>query len=296
MEKEKTIIQQSKQKSIQDLLEFSILNIDKPSGPTSFDISHHIMKRLNLKKTCHFGTLDPLVTGVLPIGLSRACKLSEYFLKKDKTYTGVMNIHKDISEEQLKKEIKSFLGKIKQTPPKRSSVLRKERERTIYEFEILEKNKRDVLFKVRCEAGTYIRKLCHDLGEKIRGAHMTQLRRIQAGIFSDKDKTFVSLSEFENAVQKYQNKDESELRRILIPGEIICNFLPKVQIKNDKDIIKKLYNGYKLTKEMSKEKIKFKKDEKIAVFCDNIFIGVYKMINQDNIIARSEFVFKPTLH
>jgi len=77
-----------KEKSILELLEFGIINIDKPSGPTSFDVSHFVKKVLNLRKTSHFGTLDPKVTGVLPVALNRACKLTGFFLGEDKEYNG----------------------------------------------------------------------------------------------------------------------------------------------------------------------------------------------------------------
>lgn len=76
-------------KSVKELLNFSILNIDKPSGPTSFQVSDFVRKELGLKKTSHFGTLDPKVTGVLPIALGRACKLTGFFIGHNKEYTGI---------------------------------------------------------------------------------------------------------------------------------------------------------------------------------------------------------------
>ena len=105
------------EKTIHELLEFGIINIDKPSGPTSFDISDFIRKKLELRKTSHFGTLDPKVTGVLPIALNRACKLTGFFLGEDKEYVGIMRIHEDSSLEKIEKVIKEkFTGKIKQIP------------------------------------------------------------------------------------------------------------------------------------------------------------------------------------
>ncbi|HJX51057.1 MAG TPA: RNA-guided pseudouridylation complex pseudouridine synthase subunit Cbf5, partial [Candidatus Nanoarchaeia archaeon] len=119
-------------KTIKELLEFGIINLDKSSGPTSFDVSHLIKKRLNLNKTSHFGTLDPKVTGVLPVALNRACKLTGFFLGEDKEYVGIMRIHEDISIEAIKKAIEEkFTGKILQTPPVKSRVKRQEREREI---------------------------------------------------------------------------------------------------------------------------------------------------------------------
>ena len=121
-----------KNKTIAELLEFGIINIDKPSGPTSFDVSEFVMKTLGLRKTSHFGTLDPKVTGVLPIALNRACKLTGFFLGEDKEYVGIMRIHEDISIEELNKAIKEkFIGKIKQLPPVKSRVARVIREREI---------------------------------------------------------------------------------------------------------------------------------------------------------------------
>ncbi len=151
-------IQQSK--PIQELLEFSIINVDKPSGCTSFDVADKIRKIFGARKTGHFGTLDLKVTGVLPIALGRACKLCEYFMHHDKVYVGKMHLHSDISEEKLKQEMEKFNGKIMQKPPVKSRVKRVFRPRTINKFEITEINGKNVSFIADVEAGTYIRKLC----------------------------------------------------------------------------------------------------------------------------------------
>ena len=112
-------------KTIQELLEFGIINIDKPSGPTSFDVSDFVRKKLNLRKTSHFGTLDPRVTGVLPIALNRACKLTGFFLGENKEYIGIMRVHKEIDMKKLQEIIKKkFIGKIIQKPPVKSRVRR----------------------------------------------------------------------------------------------------------------------------------------------------------------------------
>ena len=285
------IIEQAKKKPIQELLQFSILNIDKPAGPTSFSVDDYIKKQLNINKSSHFGTLDPMVGGVLPVALGRACKLMEYFIHKEKTYVGIMHLHEDIDEKKLKQEIQKFKGKIKQTPPKRSRVKREEREREIFEFEILEIDERDVLFRVKCQAGTYVRTLVHDLGKNIGGAHMTELRRIQASIFSENDNNFINLYDFDKAVESLEKGDEKELRKILIPAEIIAKILPVVEVKAE--FLKQLYNGFSLIEDYLIKKIKLETNTKIAVFSNNIFIGVYNIINSGQILARPEFVFKP---
>jgi len=268
-----------KQKSIQELLEFGIINIDKPTGPTSFNVGQFVKKNLSLRKTAHMGTLDPRVTGVLPIMLNRACKLSDYFLKKEKTYVGIMRLHEDVSELVLKKEMKKFVGKIKQLPPVRSAVKRAEREREVISFGFLEKNGKDVLFESRVEAGTYIRKLIHELGEKIGGAHMLELRRIQAGIFNES--SIVNLYDFEKAVV-----DETLLRKIIVPAEkAIKKVLPFTQVKNNLD---KLLVG----KPIMEGDLESIPGETFAVFDRDTFIGIYKKVNGagGDIIAKAEFV------
>ena len=263
-------------------ISFSLLNIDKPSGPTSFQISDFIRKSLNLKKTSHMGTLDPKVTGVLPITLGRACRLSEYFMHKDKTYVGIMRLHENVEEKKLKEEIKKFVGKITQLPPVRSSVKRAERVREVKMFKILEVQDKNVLFETQVEAGTYIRKLIHDLGEKIGGAHMLELRRTKAGIFSETDKNFITLYEFEKALK------ENYLEKYLIPAEdAIKKVLPFLQI-NDDDL-KHLLTGKPLMKSDFKDKIP--KDKVFSAFIGERFIGVYKKFEDGDIVAKAEFVF-----
>ena len=90
-----------KEKPIKELLEFSIINIDKPTGPTSFSVSQFVKKSLNLRKTSHLGTLDPMVSGVLPVATNRACRLNDYLMHRDKTYVGIMRLHKEIDDKVL---------------------------------------------------------------------------------------------------------------------------------------------------------------------------------------------------
>jgi len=286
-------IQKLKQnKSIKELLEFGIINIDKSSGPTSFNISDFVRKKLGLRKTSHFGTLDPKVTGVLPIALNRACKLTGFFLEKDKEYVGIMRIHEDISLENVKEVInKKFLGKIKQTPPVKSRVKRQERLREIKKFDLIEKDEKNILFRVECEAGTYIRKLIDDLGKELGiGAHMLELRRVRAGIFEEEGS--VNLYNFEKAVDKYKNGDEKDLKEIIIPAEeTLKKIFPCVQVKEEE--IKRLYTGKSIFKEDLIVKKKFEKEKIVGIFSKNKFIGMYEIVNTKNIFARPKFVMQP---
>jgi H/ACA ribonucleoprotein complex subunit 4 len=279
-------------KTLKELLEFGILNIDKPAGPTSFQISEFIRKELSLKKTSHFGTLDPAVTGVLPIALNRACRLTEFFIKKDKTYVGIMYLHKEIPNEKIQQKIKEkFLGKIIQKPPVRSNVKREEREREIKKFEILESEGKKILFLVECQAGTYIRKLIHDLGVELKvGAHMLELRRTKAGIFNEKES--YTLYDFERAVDEYKKGNENFLRKMIIPAEIVSILYPVFQIK--KEFIKRIIHGSPIyTNYLKNEKEKkLGLGDIFCVFDEEKFIGIYKVTLQGNIFARPEFVFQ----
>ncbi len=275
------------EKEINQLLNFSLINLDKPSGPTSFQVSQFVKNSLGISKTSHMGTLDPQVTGVLPITLGRACRLSEYFMRKDKKYIGIMRLHEDVSLEKLKKEIKNFIGKIQQLPPVRSRVKRAIREREVKTFNILEIKGKDILFVADVEAGTYIRKLVHDIGEKIGGAHMLELRRVKASIFTENDNNFINFYDFEKAVSEYKKGNEIPLRKILIPAEqAIKKVLPAVQI-SDKNI-KKILTGKPLAEEDLLEPIH---EDIFAAFYDDKFVGVYHTAKEGDIVAKAEFVF-----
>lgn len=277
------ILKIKKNKPIAELLEFCIINVDKPSGCTSFEVAEKIKNIFSARKTGHFGTLDPKVTGVLPVAINRACKLTDYFMHKDKVYVGKMYLHKEVSENKLKQEMKKFVGKIMQKPPVKSRVKRVLRERSVNKFEILNKDGKTVSFIADVEAGTYIRKLIHDLGEKIGGAHMIELRRTQAGIFNIKNSS--SLEKIETSFLDYEKEEEAKLREILIPAEIISEILPVVQIKQDN--LKQILTGKPIFK---KDVEKLPEADRFAVFLGERFIEIAKKVDEGDIIARPEFV------
>ena len=284
-------------KTTEELLQFGIINIDKSSGPTSFSVSEFVKKQLGATKTSHFGTLDPKVTGVLPVAINRACKLAGYFLGEDKTYIGIMRIHEDIELGKIKEAIKEkFIGEITQMPPVKSAVKRQLRSRTIYEFELLEKKDKDILFKVKCQGGTYIRKLCTDLGDHLKiGAHMLELRRTDAGIFNENDENYpiVPLHDFEKAVQEYKNGNDKKLRKMLIPGEIISRLLPLIELK--KTAVKRIFHGSPIHDDevQHKQYLDFEINTKLIAFSQGKFVGIFKVIKEGNFFARSEFTLQP---
>ena len=279
-----------KSKTTEELIKFGVINIDKPSRPTSFMISQYVKSALKLNKTSHLGTLDPQVSGVLPIALGRACRLNDYLMHRNKTYVGIMRLHKEVSEPILKKVISEFIGVISQLPPVKSNVKRAFRQREIHSFDIIEINGTDILFKTEVEAGTYIRKLCSDMGEKLGGAHMLELRRVAAGSFSEEKS--INLYDFDKIMEEYKKGNDKPLREIIIPGELVANLNPVVHI--DKQVVKKVLTGSPIFPKFlsdKKEIINLNKDDKICIFSDKTFIGCYNFIGDKNITAVPEFVF-----
>ena len=217
------------ERSVKTLIEYGIVNINKPAGPTSHQVSDYVKKILELEKAGHSGTLDPMVTGCLPTALDKATRVVEVLLLSGKEYIGIMHIHKDIPDEKIHETLSKFRGKITQLPPLRSAVKRRERQREVYYLEILEIDQRDVLFKVGSEAGFYVRKLAHDFGKELgTGAHLSQLVRTKVGYFSDKN--WHSLHDLKYAYEFYKNGDESHIRNVVLPFETAVEHLPKVWI------------------------------------------------------------------
>jgi H/ACA ribonucleoprotein complex subunit 4 len=155
---------------------------------TSHDVVQAVKARLGAGKAGHTGTLDSPVTGLLVIALGEATKAMPVLMGLDKEYVGTMHVNGDVGLAGVREAAKGFLGPITQVPPKKSRVARKPRERVIRLFSVTGVEGRDFGFRVRCQAGTYIRKLVHDLGERLGcGAHMTRLRRTGVGKFSVKE-------------------------------------------------------------------------------------------------------------
>ena len=218
-------------RTIQKLIQYGIVNIDKPKGPTSHQVSDYVQKILNISKSGHSGTLDPAVTGVLPIALGKATRIVQTLLPAGKEYVCIMHVHREISENKIKKVFRNYQGTIMQLPPIKSAIKRQLRKRTIYYLEILEIDGKDILFRVGCEAGTYIRKLVHDMGKSLNaGAHMAELRRTKAGCFDES--TLYTLNELADAYHYYKNGNEKFLRKIIQPIENAVTHLQKVWVND----------------------------------------------------------------
>lgn len=221
------------ERPIEKHLELGVVNLDKPPGPTSHEVVSWIKRILHVKKAGHGGTLDPKVSGILPIAIQKATKLTQTLLPAGKEYVTVMHLHDDIDSDKLEETLEDFKGKITQKPPVRASVKRRPREREIYYLEILEREEREVLLRIGCEAGTYIRKLCHDIGEALgKGAHMAELRRTRTGPFGE-DETLANLHDLADAYAFWKEDGlEKPLREVVLPAENTVEHLPKIVVRD----------------------------------------------------------------
>jgi H/ACA ribonucleoprotein complex subunit 4 len=220
-------------REIDTLLQYGVINLDKPSGPTSHEVVSWVRKVLEISNAGHGGTLDPKVTGILPCALGKATRVLSALLSAGKEYVGVMKLHTPQLINKIEQVFKIFTGKIYQTPPLISSVVRKLRTREIYYLKLLEMDGNHILFRVGCEAGTYIRKLCFDIGEALcSGAHMLELRRTRVGNFCE-DQTLVSLQNLKDAYTTYRmESDEFYIRKILLPMEKMVSHIPKIYVRD----------------------------------------------------------------
>ena len=218
--------------SVSELLNCGIINLDKPSGPTSHQIDSWIKEILSQEKVGHGGTLDPNATGILPIAVGDATKALQALLSADKEYIGVMKLHKSVDKKKIIEVCNSFVGEITQIPPVRSAVKRVKRKRNIYYLDVIQIKDRDVLFCVGCESGTYVRTLCVNIGKQLKTrAHLAELRRTRVGRLKENDSVF--LQDLKDAYIFFkEDGDEKEIRKIIFPMEKLFDHLPKIIIRD----------------------------------------------------------------
>ncbi|MCE8423400.1 MAG: RNA-guided pseudouridylation complex pseudouridine synthase subunit Cbf5 [Candidatus Methanoperedens sp.] len=218
---------------IEEYIQKGVINLDKQAGPTSHEVTSWVKKILEIEKAGHSGTLDPNVTGILPIMLGNATKAVDALLTAGKEYICLMKLHNDVPEKSLKGILTEFTGNIYQKPSLKSAVKRETRIRTIYYIDLIEHDGKNVLFRVGSEAGTYIRKLCNDIGFALGvGAHMQELRRTKSGPFRE-DETLITLHDLKDAfVEWKENNNEEHLRKVVLPMEEGLAHLPKIVIRD----------------------------------------------------------------
>ncbi len=217
---------------IREYIEMGVLNLDKSLGPTSHEVVAWVKDILKLDRAGHSGSLDPVVTGVLPMMLGKSTKVVSALRLSGKEYICMMRIHESVPEKRVRRVCQEFTGPIFQLPPVVSAVKRAIRVRNIYYIDVLEVNDKFVLMKVGCEAGTYIRKLCHDIGLVLGcGANMQQLRRTKTGPFNED--TLVTLHDLKDAYVFWEESgDESYLRHCIRPMEEGLSHLSGIVIRD----------------------------------------------------------------
>ena len=219
------------QRNLQQMLKRGVVIVDKVPGPTSHEVVAWVRKLMDVDHVGHGGTLDPKVTGVLPVTLEDSTKCVQALLDSGKEYVTIMRTHEDKPEDKVVETLKLFEGEIFQRPPLRSAVSRRLRTRHIYRIEYLEGDGRNWLFKVACQSGTYIRKLCSDVGEVLGcGAHMQELRRSRSGPFTETQA--VTLYDIADAMDLLKEGNEKPLMKILHPVEEALALLPHVWIRD----------------------------------------------------------------
>jgi len=243
-----------------------ILLLDKPAGITSNDALQKIKRLYRAARAGHTGSLDKPATGMLPLCLGEATKISSYLLNADKTYVAVAKLGEvtstadaegeiletrqvpEFNQQQLEKVIAQFVGDIEQVPPMYSAlkvdgqrlyklayqgleVERKSRPVTIHQVDLLHFDKDSFAIQVRCSKGTYIRTLVEDIGQALGcGAHVNSLRRLSTGPFNEAQ--MVSMETIEN-LAKEEEEGDAALDRLLVPGDSALEHLAEVNLSEE---------------------------------------------------------------
>lgn len=220
-----------------DYIRYGVINLDKPSNPSSHEVVAWIRRILRVEKTGHSGTLDPKVTGNLIVCVERATRLVKSQQGAGKEYVCIARMHSAVPGGQPKvaRALETLTGALFQRPPLISAVKRQLRIRTIYQSKLIEYDEERHLcvFWVSCEAGTYIRTLCVHLGLLLgTGAHMQELRRVRSGIMGERD-NMVTMHDVLDAQWTFDNyKDESYLRRAIMPLERVLTNYKRLVVKD----------------------------------------------------------------
>jgi tRNA pseudouridine55 synthase len=226
------------ERSPADLLSFGVVNLDKPPGPSAHQVAAWVRDMIDdaltatdrtAGRVAHGGTLDPKVTGCLPILLGDAARAAQVFDDATKEYVAVLELH-DTAPADFDAVLEEFEAELYQKPPRKSAVKRQLRTRTIHSLEVLEEHDRRALLRVRCESGTYIRKLCHDIGLALgTGANMGELRRTATAGFDDT--VLVTLEDLADALAVWESDgDPSWIREVVSPAERALAGIPQVTI------------------------------------------------------------------
>jgi H/ACA ribonucleoprotein complex subunit 4 len=253
------------QRPAEEHIRYSLVLLDKPRGPSSHEVAAWVKKILGVDRAGHAGTLDPKVSGVLPIAVAEGTKVLMALSRSDKVYVAVAKFHGDVDVERLRAVLQELQGAIYQKPPLRSAVKRQLRTRRVYSLELLEVDGRYAVIKMHVEAGTYARKIIHDIGEILGvGANMRELRRVAVSCFAE-DET-VTLQDVADAYYIWRKYgDDTYLRKVLLPIEEVARHLPKIWVRDS--AVDALCHGAPLAAPgVAKFEIPFSRGELVALF------------------------------
>jgi tRNA pseudouridine55 synthase/H/ACA ribonucleoprotein complex subunit 4 len=263
----------------------SIILIDKPRGPSSHQVAAWVREITGVSSVGHTGTLDPPVSGVLVILLGRAGRLTSILHQDDKEYIALLRLQGDVSDNDLKEVILHFTGRIYQRPPKRSAVKRALRIREIHELEMLDRNDRLVLLRVKCDSGTYIRSLCHHIGLACGvGGHMVELRRTRSGPFYEKD--CVTLHALRDAVEQARTGDETALAQIIRSPLEALEGMPRIYMKES--AADAICHGARLSSRGIMSFDKFQMEDLVVMMAGEDLIGIGEALMTSSRIVPGE--------
>ncbi|MBD3389720.1 RNA-guided pseudouridylation complex pseudouridine synthase subunit Cbf5 [Candidatus Micrarchaeota archaeon] len=259
---------------VPELLGLGVVVLDKPCGPVSHEVTSWVKKMLGGTRAGHAGTLDPDVSGVLPVALGRATKLLKYISGKRKRYVGICKFKKELPDEHIEDIFANFRGEIEQTPPLVSAVKRVPRKRFVYSLELLEIKGKRVLFEANVEAGTYIRTLCEDIG-KAAGteAFMEELRRTAVGRI--REESAHTVQELTDAHWLWkENDDDSLLRKCIVPVDTLLHFRRVYVYENAAESLGK--GAQLMAPGLAAAEPLIRKGEKVSIYTADrhVFVGV----------------------
>ncbi|KAM0676564.1 H/ACA ribonucleoprotein complex subunit dkc1 [Binucleata daphniae] len=216
---------------IKEYLKYGTITIDKPCNPSSHEVVTWVKNILQVEKTGHCGTLDPQVSGCLTILLHRSTRLAKSMQSEGKEYVCTVEFHKKTDLKAFEKAIEILTGNLFQRPPLMCAVKRTLRLRNIYNVEIVQFKETQAIFKISCEAGTYIRTYCTHLGLLMGcGAHMKELRRIRSGHI--KEDECCTLHDLIDAKYLLDKNNEKVIRKIIKPLESLLLHYKRIIIKD----------------------------------------------------------------
>lgn len=223
-------------RNIKEHLSYGCINLDKPSNPSSHEVVAWIKRILKVEKTGHSGTLDPKVSGCLIVCIDRATRLAKSQQSAGKEYISVFKLHESVSDtKKVVSALERLRGALFQRPPLISAVKRQLRVRTVYDSWLLDYDtERNMgVFKVKCEAGSYVRTICVHLGLFLgTGCQMQELRRNRSGV-QDEEDNMVTMHDVMDAAWLYENhNDESYLRRVVKPLEALLVNHKRIVVKD----------------------------------------------------------------